>query len=163
MLGQERSGNFLGIDLTSNLIDCIFWMAGGVNKNTKNASQKSNCDAFSEINIEIVSTLFFVFHHYQIVSQLHQKSQDTGLWLVEADHVTSKLASVCSICAFCPHPSSITCYLCPLHLLFLALLNITNRSGALKENKQTHFTFNIMFTKHFYVTLCPNQDLLQNR
>ena len=37
--------------------------------------------------------------------------------------------------------------------MFLALTNITNRSGALKENKQTHFTFNIIpFVKCFYVT-----------
>ena len=44
---------------------------------------------------------------------------------------------------FCP--PSFTCVLLVVSkLLFLVPSNITNRSGALKENKQTHFTFNII-------------------
>ena len=66
-MGQERSRIFPGIDLTLDLIDCIFWMAVGVNKNTRNVFS-SQTDKTSEINMEIVSIYLFLFYHHQIVT-----------------------------------------------------------------------------------------------
>ena len=45
IVGQERSGIFPGIDLTLSLIDCIFWMAVGVNKNTRSVFSSQTDEA----------------------------------------------------------------------------------------------------------------------
>ena len=59
-------------------------------------------------------------------------------------------------------PSLVLCVLC--NLLFLAPSNITNRSGVLKENKQNHFTFNIIpFVKLIYVTFDIKANFLLKR
>ena len=75
-MGQERSRIFPGIDLTLNLIDCIFWMAVGVNKNTRNVFS-SQTDKTSEINMEIVSTCFcFTIIRSSLMRKIQENSAD---------------------------------------------------------------------------------------